>query len=92
MLSGLHHDLLVDRATFLTVAGLSALQLDKTLLVNRIFAVELHGQGYILDFFLDDRYDRRQLQGVCKVPASGRPVDELGSDVAYAIQCRQWRC
>lgn len=62
-----HHDLLVDRAKFLTEAGLSALQLDRALVAKRLFAVELHGQEYIPDFFLDKRYDRHQLQAVCKV-------------------------
>ncbi len=62
-----HRDLLVDRAKFLTEAGLSTLQLDRALLANRVFLVRLHGQEYIPDFFLDERYDRRQLQAVCKV-------------------------
>jgi len=67
MLNVAHRDLLVDRAKFLTEAGLSAVQLDRALLANRVFLVRLHGQEYIPDFFLDERYDRRQLQAVCKV-------------------------
>jgi len=67
MLRVLHLDLLVDRAKFLTAAGQSALQLDRALAAKRLFALELHGREYVPDFFLDHRYDRRQLATVSKL-------------------------
>lgn len=48
-------------------AGLSSFQLDLALRAKRLFAVNLGGDGYVPEFFLDERYDRRQLQSVCKV-------------------------
>ncbi len=60
------HDLLVERATFLSITGLSALQLDRALRTRRLFAVNVDDEDYIPQFFLDGRYDRGQLQAVCK--------------------------
>lgn len=40
--------------------------LDKALLSKRIFAVEVHGQAYIPDFYLDKRCGRKQLESVCR--------------------------
>lgn len=65
--SVLHHYSLVDRARFQTEAGLSDLQLDQALRATRFFAVKLGGDEYIPEFFLDERYDRRQLQSICTV-------------------------
>ena len=65
--SVVHHDSFVDRARFQAEAGLSDLQFDQALRAKRFFAVELGGDEYIPEFFLDERYDRRQLQSVCKV-------------------------
>lgn len=67
MLSVVHHDLLVDRAKFLAEARLSDLQLDQALQAKRLFAVELQEQEYLPDFFLDERYERHQLQAICKL-------------------------
>lgn len=66
MADGFRHDLLVGRATFLSVAGLSALQLDRALRTRRLFAVNVDDEDYIPQFFLDGRYDRGHLQAVCK--------------------------
>lgn len=41
--------------------------LDRALLAKRLFAVEVLGQVNIPDFFLDRRYDRRQMASVCKL-------------------------
>lgn len=67
MPSVFRHNLLVDRAKFLTEARLTAPQLDRALHAKRLFAVELQGQEYLPEFFLDARYERHQLQAFCKV-------------------------
>ncbi len=60
-------DFLVDRARFLMSAELSESQLDEALHAGRLFAVDVDGQEYLPDFFLDKRYDGPQLGAVCKV-------------------------
>lgn len=67
MVSVLHHDLLVSRARFLSATGLVDLELDQALRAKHLFAVERNGDAYIPAFFLDERYDRRQLQSICKL-------------------------
>jgi hypothetical protein len=67
MPSAFRHHLLVDRAKFLAGARLTTPQLDRELHAKRLFTVELQGQDYLPAFFLDGRYERRQLQAICKV-------------------------
>lgn len=57
---------LIASDRFLQDAGMSARALDKALLANRIFAVELGGRLFFPGFYLDTRYDRRQLESVSK--------------------------
>lgn len=61
------HRSLVSATKFCEQAGLSSQGLDKALHAKRIFAVELQGKVSIPDFFLDKRYDRRQMASVCKL-------------------------
>ena len=59
------HPSLISSTKFRDESGLSSQALDKALLAKRLFAVELHGREYIPGFFLDRRYDRRQMASVC---------------------------
>ena len=61
------HRSLIPAAKFCEVSGLSSQALDKVLLAKRIFAVELQGQVSIPGFFLDRRYNRRQMASACKL-------------------------
>lgn len=47
-------------------AGLTSSALDKALRAHRIFAVELAGERYVPGFYLDERYEKRQLESVCR--------------------------
>lgn len=61
------HPSLISTIKFCEEAGLSSKALDKGLLARRIFVVELRGQAFVPDFYLDERYDRHQLESVCRV-------------------------
>ena len=63
----LGHFSLIPANKFCEESGLSSQALRKVLLANRIFAVELQGQVSIPSFFLDKRYDRRQMASVSKL-------------------------
>ena len=67
MLNGAGSPVLVDREKFGEDAGLSPLALERALRASRMFGCELHGREYIPHFFLDKRYDRRQMASVCKL-------------------------
>lgn len=67
LLNFVGHASLMPTTKFCEEAGLSSQALGKLLLAKRIFAVELHGQVCLPDFYLDKRYDRRQLELICKV-------------------------
>lgn len=58
---------LVPEATFCSEHGWSAVALRKACFETRVFSVEMQGKLYFPTFFLDERYDRRQLESVCKV-------------------------
>lgn len=58
---------LVPEATFCSEQGWSTVALRKACFEKRVFAVEMLGKLYFPSFYLDERYDRRQLESVCKV-------------------------
>lgn len=60
---------LISMTKFCEEAGLSPEALDKALLSNQIFTVQLHGEASLPDSFLHERYDRRQLATVSKLLA-----------------------
>lgn len=61
------HPSLISTTTFCDEAGISPEALQDALAARRVFAVEMHGQLLVPDFYLDARYDRRQLESICKV-------------------------
>jgi hypothetical protein len=61
------HPSLISLARFCEEGGLSQRALGEALRAMRVFAVELHGQTYVPNFYLDKRYDRRQLESVCRL-------------------------
>lgn len=61
------HPSLISSERFRNESRLSARALERAILAKRLFAVDLHGREYIPNFFLDRRYDRLQLQAICKV-------------------------
>ena len=67
MLDFLRHGSLISATTFCEKAGLSSQAFEKALLAKRVFAVAFRCEVSIPDFFLDRRYDRRQMATVCKI-------------------------
>jgi hypothetical protein len=61
------HSSLVTPARFCEETGMSLGALEQRLRARRVFAVEQHGQVYFPAFYLHKRYDRRQLESVCRV-------------------------
>ena len=61
------HPSLVSLARFCEAGGLSPEGLRGALIAKRLFAVEMRGQLLLPSFFLDARYERRQLEVVCSV-------------------------
>lgn len=57
---------LVTSAVFVERWSFSRQALSKALKAQRVFYVEISGQRYYPDFFLDSRYERRQLEEVSK--------------------------
>lgn len=58
---------LVSAIKFSEDDGVSAGALQKACFEKRLFVVEMHGQLHFPNFYLDKRYNRRQLESVCKV-------------------------
>lgn len=63
-------DLLVSLAAFCEQTGKSPQLLEAEVLANRMFIVEIQGQHFVPSFFLEQRYDRRQMASVCKLLGS----------------------
>ena len=61
-----HHSL-ISLSKFCEKAVLSGEAMSKAVRANRIFSVEVDGQVCFPDFYLDTRYDRRQLALVSKM-------------------------
>ena len=57
---------LVPETTFCTEHGWSTRALRKACLEKRVFAVEMQGEFYFPAFYLDEQYNRRQLESVCR--------------------------
>ncbi len=57
---------LVDSTTFVERLKVSRQALSKALKAKRVFYVEVSGQRFYPDFFLDKRYERRQVELVSK--------------------------
>ena len=57
---------LVDSAAFVDRLKVSRQALSKALKAHRVFYVEVSGQRFYPDFFLDKRYERRQVELVSK--------------------------
>jgi hypothetical protein len=46
--------------------GISARALDRAIAMHRLFQLEYAGKRYVPAFFADRRYERAQLEGVCR--------------------------
>ncbi len=57
---------LVDPASFVQRRKVTRQALSKALAAHRVFYVEVEGRRYFPDFFLDPRYERRQVEDVSK--------------------------
>lgn len=57
---------LVDSTSFTQKRNVTRQALSKALKAHRVFYVEVEGQRYFPDFFLDPRYERRQVEDVSK--------------------------
>lgn len=57
---------LVDAARFITARGFTRQALSKALADRRVFFVELDSERYVPSFFFDPRYERQQVEAVCK--------------------------
>lgn len=56
---------LVDSPQFARDSGMTSEALLSQVAERRLFALEFAGRAYYPRFFLDSRYDRRQLETVC---------------------------
>jgi hypothetical protein len=61
------HPSLMSFSMFCDESGLLSQELGAALQAQRIFAVEMDGQLFVPDFFLDNRNDPRQLESICRV-------------------------
>ena len=66
MLERIGYSLILSKE-FCEACGLSSHAFDKALLGERAFAVEIDGQLFVPNFYLDKRYDYRQLASISKV-------------------------
>lgn len=61
------HSSLMSATKFCDEARISSQAFNKALLDKRIFSVGLNGHVCVPGFFLDKRYERRQMTSVCKL-------------------------